>query len=153
MLDHGDTGATGRQYETYSRPLPSRLGVAPPSSRTSSQAVVPKQSETGPAPMREPRLFVTDAECAKRVGVPLDDWKYAAAILTNQGLPLPDPLFKNRRYWPAVRAFLDWRYRIGPAFGPRFPWKKSDDDVMSADDPGVENWDAPRPRKKRRRGF
>ncbi|MBO0904214.1 winged helix-turn-helix domain-containing protein [Jiella sonneratiae] len=54
-------------------------------------------------------LFVTDAQAARRVGVPVAVYRQAAAILERQGFPRPDPMFHDRRYWPAIRAFLDRR--------------------------------------------
>lgn len=54
-------------------------------------------------------LFLTDAEIAGRLGLTADDWRAASAALSKSGLPAPDPVFLNRRYWPAVRAYLDRR--------------------------------------------
>jgi len=55
------------------------------------------------------RLFLTESEIALRVGVSTLDWQAASHGLEKTGLPRPDPLFGQRRYWPAVRAFLDRR--------------------------------------------
>jgi len=52
-------------------------------------------------------LYLTDAEIAARVGMSSEDWLAAAKAL--KGLPPVDPVFKFRRYWPAVRAYLDRR--------------------------------------------
>ena len=57
-------------------------------------------------------LYVTDAELARRLGLETADLKAALPALSAAGLPAPDPLVKNRRYWPAVRAFLDKRYGL-----------------------------------------
>jgi hypothetical protein len=54
-------------------------------------------------------LFLTEAETAERVGLAALDWKAAVSALEKTGLPRPDPLFGGRRYWPAVKAFLDRR--------------------------------------------
>ncbi|MAU94680.1 MAG: winged helix-turn-helix domain-containing protein [Fulvimarina sp.] len=54
-------------------------------------------------------LFVTDAQAAKRIGLPLELYRPAVAALERQGFPRPDPMFHDRRYWPAIRAFLDRR--------------------------------------------
>lgn len=59
-------------------------------------------------------LYLTEAEVAARVGIPASDWETTAVSLERAGLPVRDPLFKNRRYWPAVRAFLDKRYNLRP---------------------------------------
>lgn len=55
-------------------------------------------------------LFVTDAQCAERLGLTLDQFKVALHAATQAGFPIKDPLFADRRYWPAVRAWLDRRY-------------------------------------------
>lgn len=39
-------------------------------------------------------------------------WKSAVAILEGEGLPRRDPLFGNRRYWPAVLAYLQRRHGL-----------------------------------------
>ena len=62
--------------------------------------------------MTEP-LFLTDKEIAARLGVGADDWAAIVRTLERSGLPEPDPLFGRRRYWPAVKAFLDARSGLG----------------------------------------
>ena len=59
------------------------------------------------------KLFMTDAEVAKAIGLPTDEFKATAIVLQRSGFPVPDPVFKNQRYWPAVKAFLDQRYGLG----------------------------------------
>ncbi|MDK4720887.1 winged helix-turn-helix domain-containing protein [Rhizobium sp. CNPSo 3968] len=75
------------------------------------------------------KLFVTEAECAERIGISTDGFKGIVSELTRQGFPAPDPLFANRRYWPAVRAFLDQRYGLGDR-GVHSPYAPD----------GVEKW-------------
>lgn len=58
-------------------------------------------------------LYLTEAEQAARVGLPLDEWKEVASTLEKAGFPTPEPLFRGRRYWPACKAFLDRRYQLG----------------------------------------
>lgn len=78
------------------------------------------------------RLFVTEAECAERIGLSTEEYKRIVDGLERDGFPRKDPLFCNRRYWPAVRAFLDWRYGLGdhrslhssPSLDEIEPWKK-----------------------------
>jgi len=53
-------------------------------------------------------LMLTDAECAKRIGVETEDFKSMLPTLEKSGFPQKDPLFK-KRYWPAIQAFLDRR--------------------------------------------
>ncbi len=76
-------------------------------------------------------LFVTDAQCAERLGLTTEQFKTALPAASKEGFPPLDPLFGNRRYWPAVRAWLDRRYGIGDKSvqGPYSPdepepWKK-----------------------------
>jgi hypothetical protein len=54
-------------------------------------------------------LFLTEGEIAARLGLPLADWQAAASTLEKAGLPKADTLFNRRRYWPAVKVFLDRR--------------------------------------------
>jgi hypothetical protein len=71
-------------------------------------------------------LYLTDAEIAARVGMSAEEWLAASKAL--RGLPPADPVFKHRRYWPAVRAFLDRRNGIDHPAAPG---------VVD----GEENWD------------
>lgn len=82
--------------------------------------------------MKMTKLFVTDAECAERMGLTTEQFKIALPAATQAGFPMKDPLFADRRYWPAVRAWLDQRYGLlgenghGPlAPDEQEPWKKS----------------------------
>ena len=84
------------------------------------------------------RLFLTEGEIALKVGVSALDWQAAAPVLEKSGLPRPDPLFGQRRYWPAVRAFLDRRAGMAQTLAP-----------LTRD--GEENWDDDRGRKSRAR--
>ena len=69
---------------------------------------------TAPAPetleREKEKLYVTDAELIRRLGVPE---KIGRAILARydadrgKGFPQKQALFGDRRYWPAVKAFLD----------------------------------------------
>ncbi len=62
-------------------------------------------------------LFVTEAQCAERLGLSLEQFKIALIAATKAGFPMKDPLFGDRRYWPAVRIWLDRRYSIGDERG------------------------------------
>jgi len=57
---------------------------------------------------RDP-LFLSDAEIAERLGLTLDQAEVAIRALEEKrgGFPPKNPLFGNKRYWPAVRAYLD----------------------------------------------
>lgn len=54
-------------------------------------------------------LFLADAEIAKLLGMAPAQWQATATVLERSGLPMKDPQFGDRRYWPAVRAYLDRR--------------------------------------------
>lgn len=58
-------------------------------------------------------LYLTDAEIAQRLGLPQKQAKIALAALENmRGFPHRDPLFGQRRYWPAIKKFLDHRHGL-----------------------------------------
>lgn len=55
-------------------------------------------------------LYVTDAELIRRAGVPEKIMRATLRKLDSNGasgFPKKNELFGNRRYWPAVRAYLD----------------------------------------------
>ena len=58
-------------------------------------------------------LYLSEKQIAARVGVGLRTWSIAASALEKAGLPKGDPLFCRRRYWPAVKEFLDRRNHFG----------------------------------------
>lgn len=54
-------------------------------------------------------LWITDAEMIRRMGVPEKIARDAIRVLDSKpsGFPRKQALWGNRRYWPAVRAYLD----------------------------------------------
>lgn len=66
-------------------------------------------------------LFVTDAQCAERLGLTTDQFKNVLPAVTRSGFPAKDELFANRRYWPAVKAWLDHRYGLSQGDGITVP--------------------------------
>ena len=61
-------------------------------------------------PPAEPTLWVTDAELIRRMGVPEKIARDALHVLDRdrtKGFPQKQALWGNRRYWPAVKAYLD----------------------------------------------
>lgn len=58
---------------------------------------------------RSDQLYLSEEQIASRVGMQKQDWEAAARVLERSGLPKGDPVFNGRRYWPAVRAYLDRR--------------------------------------------
>lgn len=84
-------------------------------------------------------LYVTEAEAAARLGMPLREWIGTATVLERDGLPRKDPVFNDRRYWPAVKAFLDRRAGLGQDAGINVAGRRWE-----------ENWDdEPRARRPR----
>jgi hypothetical protein len=67
---------------------------------------------TMPAPQtldrEKDKLYLSDAELIRRLGVP--DKAFRAilpALESKYNFPRKQPLFSGRRYWPAVKAWLD----------------------------------------------
>lgn len=58
------------------------------------------------------KLWVTDAELIRRMGVPRQKAREAIAMLDAQrtGFPKKEKLWGDRRYWPAVKAYFDGQY-------------------------------------------
>lgn len=56
--------------------------------------------------------FMTEGEIAKELGITTAEFKAALPKLIQEGFPLPDIRFFNRRYWPRVKLFMDWRYGL-----------------------------------------
>lgn len=54
-------------------------------------------------------LFLNDDEIAVELREDPKAWEAKATVLEREGLPRRDPLFQNRRFWPAVIAFLERR--------------------------------------------
>jgi hypothetical protein len=106
------------------------------SSAATSAGEISRQAMTRRAD--DDRLFLTECEIALKVGIAALDWQAAAHVLEKFGLPRPDPLFGQRRYWPAVRAFLDRRAGMAQSLAP-----------LTRD--GAEKWDDDRGRKSRAR--
>ena len=66
-------------------------------------------SETADNDTRE-TLYVTDAELIRRMGVPEKIARAALHALDKDrgsGFPQKKKLWGDRRYWPAVKAYLD----------------------------------------------
>ncbi len=64
--------------------------------------------------LRRDVLFVSDTEMLRRIGISEKIGRVAIRELEKrQVFPPKDPLFGNKRYWPAVRAFLDARSGLG----------------------------------------
>lgn len=69
---------------------------------------------TMPAPevieREKDKLYVTDAELIRRLGVPEKIGRAAIRmydLTRGSGFPQKQKLWGDRRYWPAVKAFLD----------------------------------------------
>ncbi|TCA28417.1 winged helix-turn-helix domain-containing protein [Rhizobium leguminosarum bv. viciae] len=64
--------------------------------------------------------FVTEGQLAERLGLTLDQLKIALPAAEKSGFPVKDPLFADRRYWPACVAWLDRRYGLADDKGGSF---------------------------------
>lgn len=54
------------------------------------------------------KLYLTDAELIRRIGVPERTMRsMLPGLEKNYGFPKKSPLFGDRRYWPAVKTWLD----------------------------------------------
>lgn len=74
-------------------------------------------------------LYVTDAELIRRLGVGEKTARVAIGELERRsGFPKKDPLFGDKRYWPAVKAFLDDYYNL------------NEDKYRQRVDGGYEQW-------------
>jgi hypothetical protein len=67
---------------------------------------------TMPAPetleREKDKLYLTDAELIRRLGVPEKTLRpLLPGLEKNYGFPKKSPLFGDRRYWPAVKNWLD----------------------------------------------
>lgn len=72
---------------------------------------------TSPSPetleREKDKLFVTDAELIRRMGVPEKEAREAIAELeSRRAFPQKHKLWGNRRYWPAVKAYFDAVYGV-----------------------------------------
>lgn len=67
---------------------------------------------TTPAPetieREKDKLYLTDAELIRKIGVPEKTMRtMLPGLEQHYGFPPKSPIFKGRRYWPAVRTWLD----------------------------------------------
>lgn len=67
---------------------------------------------TAPAPKtlerEKDKLYLTDVELIRRLGVPEKIMRpMLPGLESKYGSPRKSPIFGNRRYWPAVKAWLD----------------------------------------------
>ena len=75
---------------------------------TDTAALARPETQTDP-------LYINDAELIRRMGVPEKKARHLLRYFDNNPkllFPQKDKLFDDRRYWPAVKAFLDKRNRL-----------------------------------------
>jgi hypothetical protein len=68
------------------------------------------------------KLYLTDAELIRRIGVPEKTMRsMLPGLEKNYGFPKKSPLFGDRRYWPAVKTWLDMHngLTVDPAISKR----------------------------------
>ena len=57
------------------------------------------------------KLWVTDAELIRRIGVPEKTAREALRMAeAKEGFPRKQKMWGDRRYWPAVKAYFDRRF-------------------------------------------
>lgn len=69
-------------------------------------------TDTDDTAPRQDTLYITDAELIRRLGVPEKIARQAIRELDakrDSGFPRKQKLWGDRRYWPAVKAWLDLR--------------------------------------------
>ena len=82
-------------------------------------------------------LYKSEQEIAARIGVGVKRWKSFAKTFERDGLPKPNPVI-GKRYWPAIRKFLDAMEGVGQG-------------GIQYDHRAKENFDVPRRSKKKPR--
>lgn len=73
---------------------------------------------TAPAPetleREKDKYYLTDAELIRRLGVPEKVLRpMLPGLESKYGFPKKSPLFGGRRYWPAVKKWLDKHNGLG----------------------------------------
>ena len=74
--------------------------------------------------LRQPTLFVTDAEMIRRIGVPEKIARAAIRALDenpHSRFPRKSALWGNRRYWPAVEVWFQEQHDFETGREPRKP--------------------------------
>ena len=85
-------------------------------------------------------VFISDAEMYRRLGVSPRIGRMAVLALERTGFPPKLPLWGNRRYWPAIRAFLDRHYGAVPY--NRFRHGADAQEMITQAQPRLEEADA-----------
>lgn len=73
-------------------------------------------------PETQDPLYINDAELIRRMGIPEKKARHLLRYFDNNPkllFPQKDKLFDGRRYWPAVRAFLDKRNKLTMDASPK----------------------------------
>jgi hypothetical protein len=79
---------------------------------TAGTGTVPDDDADRPSLKRQ-GLFPCEAEIARRLSQSEKRWRGVARVLERDGLPKIDPVMGGR-FWPAVVAFFQARYGVGP---------------------------------------
>jgi len=90
------------------------------------------------------KLFVTDSELIRRLGVPEKVGRVALQDLDRfhpgrPQFPQKDPLFGGRRFWPAVEKYLMLRHGVTgtPSFMAAPQWQEKHDETFKAGEAGT----------------
>jgi hypothetical protein len=65
---------------------------------------------TDAATIEHDPLYVSDKEIVRRLGLPVNSGRaMLRALAADPRFPKPDKMLGDKRYWPAVKLFLDRR--------------------------------------------
>jgi hypothetical protein len=89
-----------------------------------------RKASRKPRDLQRTGLFLCDAEIARRLGVSDDKLRTIVKALEREGFPKRD-VWMGGRYWRAVVAFFDRRYRIADGGSWPLPDGKNNLDAFS----------------------
>jgi hypothetical protein len=89
-------------------------GSAPVIRKKRLQKLIAREVEA----LTEERVFLSDAQVAEWIGMTAKELRKILPDLERSGFPPKDPQFGYFRYAPAVKAWLDRRYRVTPPVDP-----------------------------------
>lgn len=85
---------------------------------------MPPRKSPEPLPLYPSEERIVSEVFGDAAGVMMRSWRETATILERNGLPKKDPLFGNRRYWPAVERWLKAYNGISSESGASAPDEK-----------------------------
>lgn len=82
---------------------------------------MPPRKSPEPLPLYPSEERIVEELYGDAAGVMMKSWRETALILERNKLPKKDPLFGNRRYWPAVERWLKAYNGISSDLGAQAP--------------------------------